>query len=181
MSGVEPSASVAEAVRALVLHVVTHVADPETTSALAVEAEALADRLEVATAGLEVIEGGHPVAGVHNPIAGPLVDGSDGPMVVADATFTLTHEGPPGCVHGGAIAAGFEHVVARAEARAGRARAPRTVRVRYRRPTLLGLPVRFEADPPSGSDGASLTARLVQNGDVTCEAEAGPPDGDWQQ
>ena len=32
MSGVEPSASVAEAVRALVLHVVTHVADPETTS-----------------------------------------------------------------------------------------------------------------------------------------------------
>ena len=59
MSGVEPSASVAEAVRALVLHVVTHVADPETTSALAVDAEALAERMEVAAAGLEVIEGGH--------------------------------------------------------------------------------------------------------------------------
>ena len=101
--------------------------------------------------------------------------------MAASGTFTVTHEGPPGCVHGGAIAAGFEHVAERAETLAGLEPGPRTVTIRYRRPTLLGIPLRFEADPPvpgTGDDASGavvVSARLVQDGEVTCEARAERP------
>ena len=156
--------------------------------------------------GAERVARLHPVTGAANAFAAPLVDstpgatpgGSDpGRGVMASGTYTVTHEGPPGCVHGGAIAAGFEHVVERAEFLAGLGPAPRTVTIHYRRPTLLGVPLRFEADPPrsgpgdGGDDGGddavpgavTVSARLVQDGEVTCEAravrppEAGPHQG----
>ena len=177
---------VAEQVRLLVLHTVAHDADAETTVALAELAEVLADAMEEAISGspsTEVVYRSdvHPVSGVGNPVAAPLVDAVDGNQVVATGVFTVTHEGPPGCVHGGAIAAGFEHVVERSETLFGVpptfthvGPGSREVRIQYRRPTLLDLPLRFEADPPidTGSGSMTIEARLLQVGEVTCEATA---------
>ncbi len=193
-------------IRALVLAVVAHEADAATTDELADAAEELASVMEAAAAEPSPDDPGtrlHPITGSANAFAAPLVDeqvfggegapggeGASGGTVAASGTFTVTHEGPPGCVHGGAIAAGFEHVVERAETLAGLEPGPRTVTIHYRRPTLLGIPLRFEADPPApdtyGSAAGSATgpatgmptgavsvsARLVQDGEVTCEARA---------
>lgn len=188
----------ADMVRALVLAVVAHETDAAGTDELAEAAEALASRMEVAL--LEVAASGgdgthaqgphldprlHPVTGVANAFAAPLVDGAEsGGIVTASGTFTVIHEGPPGCVHGGAIAAGFEHIVDRAEGRTGLESGPRTVTIHYRRPTLLGVPLRFEAnllDEGAYAEGVdaegdpglvTVSARLVQDGEVTCEARA---------
>ena len=180
----------ADRVRALVLAVVAHEADAATTDELADAAEGLASRMEAAAAEPprgDPVSRLHPVTGVANAFAAPLVDEPlveemvSGGTVAASGTFTVTHEGPPGCVHGGAIAAGFEHVAERAETLAGLEPGPRTVTIRYRRPTLLGIPLRFEADPPvpgTGDDASGavvVSARLVQDGEVTCEARAERP------
>ncbi|HAQ24060.1 MAG TPA: hypothetical protein DCR10_10965 [Acidimicrobiaceae bacterium] len=176
----------AEQVRSLVLHTVAHDADADATVALAELAESLADAMEEnisRTLSAEAVGGPsvHPVSGVGNPIAAPLVDTVDGNQAVAAGTYTVTHEGPPGCVHGGAIAAGFEHVVERSETLFGVpptfthvGPGSREVRIQYRRPTLLDLPLRFEADPPidTGSGSMTIEARLLQVGEVTCEATA---------
>lgn len=179
--------SIADSVRALVLNVVAHVTEPATTEDLADAAEDLADVLEQAVASgqqrLSESESGnrtHPVSGSANPLAAPLTDDADGGLLVSSGVFTATHEGPPGCVHGGAIAAGFEHVVARVEAHAGLDWQPRTVRIHYRRPTLLGIPLRFEAEKlgpassrvaePGEEASFEISARLIQDNEVTCEA-----------
>lgn len=195
MSGGSTEAPLVDRVRALVLAVVAHEADAATTDELAAAAEDLASRMEASVAaqppdGPPDGHGSrlHPVTGMANAFAAPLDDGErPGGVVTASGTFTATHEGPPGCVHGGAIAAGFEHVVERSEALAGLAPGPRTVTIHYRRPTLLGIPLRFEADPPApGTDGdaaqaatgaVAVSARLVQDGEVTCEARAERPPG----
>src|SRR6185369_12500889 len=51
------------------------------------------------------------VMGKWNPLAAPVhIEWSD-PLSVGTVTFGTAYEGPPGCVHGAAIAAAFDQVL----------------------------------------------------------------------
>jgi hypothetical protein len=52
-----------------------------------------------------------PVLGRANPLAPPIELWLDGEVMRARARFEAAYEGPPGCVHGGYIAAAFDEVL----------------------------------------------------------------------
>lgn len=88
----------------------------------------------------------HPLAtgssGVYPPLEFEL--DADGARLVAHVTFNPAWEGPPGLVHGGFLAAGFDMVLsALATHQLGHA-VTRWLRLRYLKPTLLGQALRFE-------------------------------------
>ncbi|HVM07412.1 MAG TPA: PaaI family thioesterase [Acidimicrobiales bacterium] len=114
-----------------------------------------------------------PLIGLANPLAPPLqlqtVDG----QVIGAARFGSAYEGPPGCVHGGFIAAAFDEVLGMAQSLGGRPGMTGTLTIRYRRPTPLHADLRFEAtlDRVEGRK-IFTTGRLLHGDDVTAEAEA---------
>jgi uncharacterized protein (TIGR00369 family) len=100
-----------------------------------------------------------PVYGPGNPVAPPLVashtpDGrATGRVVVGQA-----HEGPPGLVHGGVVAALFDHMLARAVRAGGRNGLTAELTVSYRRPVRLGVSLLLTAKLVD-ADGRRTTAR----------------------
>jgi len=114
-----------------------------------------------------------PIMGLANPLAPPLqlqaVDGK----VVGTARYGTAYEGPPGCVHGGFIAAAFDEVLGMAQSLGGRPGMTGTLTIRYRRPTPLNADLRFEAffDRIEGRK-IFTNGRLLYEGTVTAEAEA---------
>lgn len=56
-----------------------------------------------------------PLVGPLNPLAPPIVISADGTKVTGVVTFGAAYEGPPGCVHGGFIAAAFDEVLGLAQ------------------------------------------------------------------
>jgi acyl-coenzyme A thioesterase PaaI-like protein len=87
-----------------------------------------------------------PIVGPLNPLAPPLVIVADGTKVTAEATFGAAYEGPPGCVHGGFIAASFDEVLGLAQGMSGRPGMTARLIVQYRSPTPLHQPLRFVGD-----------------------------------
>lgn len=67
------------------------------------------------------------------------------PRAIGEVAFGAPYEGPPGCVHGGVIAAAFEMVFNAANLMVGTAGPTATLELHYRRPTPLGAMLRFEA------------------------------------
>jgi hypothetical protein len=93
------------------------------------------------------------------------------PTALAEGTFPIAYQGAPGWVHGGAIAAAFDIVLTAANIADGPAGPTVDLRVRYRRPTAVGVPVRFEAAVDHRSSRrVTSRARLVQQGAVTATA-----------
>ena len=97
-----------------------------------------------------------PIIGLANPLAPPLQLGVEEGRVVGTVRFGAAYEGPPGCVHGGFIAAAFDEVLGMAQSMGGRPGMTGTLTVRYRRPTPLHAELRFDAaldavpDPVTG-------------------------------
>ena len=87
-------------------------------------------------------------------------------------TFGAAYEGPPGCVHGGYIAAAFDEVLGSAQSLGGRPGMTGTLTIRYRSPTPLHTPLRFEAGV-TGVDGRKIftTGRCFADDVLTAEAE----------
>jgi len=111
------------------------------------------------------------VIGTANPLAVPLRLTMVPPVAHAEGTFGPAYEGAPGCVHGGAIAAAFDIVLTAANWLAGPAGPTVDLQVRYRRPTLVGVPVRFAAEVDHASARRVISqARLTQDGQVTATA-----------
>ena len=112
-----------------------------------------------------------PLMGLANPLAPPIraavVDG----RIVARATFGIAYEGPPGCVHGGYIAAAFDEVLGVTQSLSGRVGMTGTLTIKYRRPTPLNRELVFEGWVDSVA-GRKVTAsgRLLAGEDVTAEA-----------
>jgi hypothetical protein len=52
-----------------------------------------------------------PIIGRANPIAPPVAMREEGGRVVGTARFGSAYEGPPGCVHGGWVAAAFDELL----------------------------------------------------------------------
>jgi len=115
----------------------------------------------------------HPFAGPANPLAPPLelFETDDGPA--ATVTYDHRHEGMPGKVHGGVLAAAFDLVLGAAAARAAGRPAPTgRLTVRYRIPTPLHVELRYESRIQRVDGRKIIATATVRDGDqVTAEAE----------
>ncbi|HZP29708.1 MAG TPA: PaaI family thioesterase [Acidimicrobiia bacterium] len=121
----------------------------------------------------EVFES-HPIAGPSNALAPPVhvyPPDADG-VVAATATYGPAYEGPPGCVHGGVLAAAFDIVLGAASTASKRPALTGTLTVRYRRGTPINREVRYEARVDRIEPRRThVVARAVVDGQVTAEAE----------
>ncbi len=85
-----------------------------------------------------------PFIGELNPLAPPIsVRFDDQNNVIATCTYGAAYEGPPGCLHGGFIAAGFDEVLGFAQAFSGHPGMTGNLNISYRSPTPLFKEVRF--------------------------------------
>lgn len=88
-----------------------------------------------------------PLIGLANPLAPPITVGRTGERTAAaTVTFGSAYEGPPGCVHGGFVAAAFDEVLGYAQSLSGAPGMTGTLSVRYLRPTPLHQELLFEAE-----------------------------------
>ena len=88
--------------------------------------------------------GTHPLMGVANPAAPPLIVGHDDDGVFADLTYDARFEGLSGFVQGGFIAAGFDLLLAQAVSFSGSGGVTASLTVNYRKLTPIGVPLRYE-------------------------------------
>jgi acyl-coenzyme A thioesterase PaaI-like protein len=160
--GVAASRRAADAARRVVAGLVASDADAATLDAAAVALDAIAATLTHdttpgsrsryhETGGLrggvdaesQVWES-HPFLGPSHPFAPPLKVVREGDHSVALVTYTHVYEGPPGAVHGGIVAAGFDMVLGAAASMAKRPGLTGTLSVRYRKSMPLHREIRYE-------------------------------------
>ncbi|MBM4382083.1 MAG: PaaI family thioesterase [Deltaproteobacteria bacterium] len=102
------------------------------------------------TEDAEAAAGGHfdfsPLIGRSNPLSPPIVmSATEDGLVTGRVVFGSAYEGPPGCVHGGYVAAAFDEVLGFAETFSNAPGMTGTLNVVYRTPTPLHTPVVFNA------------------------------------
>jgi acyl-coenzyme A thioesterase PaaI-like protein len=88
------------------------------------------------------------ISGRSNPLAAPLhlaIDQEDRARTLGWALWTEAYEGPPGCLHGGFVAAAFDDLLGFAQIASGLAGYTGTLTVRMRRPTPLNTRIDYEA------------------------------------
>ena len=112
------------------------------------------------------------VIGRWNPLAAPIHMEWQEPLAIGSATFGRPYEGPPGCVHGAVIAAAFDQVLNVANLMSGTAGPTARLEMRYRRPTPLDRPLRFEGWVAQREERkVHSLGRLLVDDVVTVEAE----------
>ena len=148
----------ADATRDLIDHLVATDAPIEVVQAATTEVRAAADRFTGYHQGTlygfsEAANAGHredplydhsPLIGIANPLAPPLTFVEHEGVVVATATFGQAYEGPPGCVHGGYVAAAFDELLGATQSLSGAPGMTGTLTVRYESPTPLHTELRYE-------------------------------------
>lgn len=114
-----------------------------------------------------------PIQGEANPLAPPLrMTVADG-RVVGDVRFGSAYEGPPGCVHGGWVAAAYDELLGTAQTLTGLRGMTGYLTVRYRRPTPLHTDLRMEGELVRVDGRKILTiGRCFVGDEVVSEAEA---------
>ena len=91
----------------------------------------------------------------------------DGDTASGTVAFPIAFEGPPGLVHGGFLAVFFDSVIQHHNCDVGVAGKTTNLELRYRRPTPLLTPLRFEIERVTEGDRIVSTARLFE-GDRLC-------------
>jgi acyl-coenzyme A thioesterase PaaI-like protein len=180
-------ARLAETVRALVRATVTTSAPAGELDAASVDLDGIVRRLEAHVGETPVPR--YPtlvppptepadlmpydfVLGRLNPLAPPLGFAWEDGRTVAHVTYGTAYEGPPGCVHGGVIAAAFDQVLSLANVVKGTAGPTAKLELRFRRPTPLHVPVRYEGwQTRVAGRRLHVEGRLLVEGEVTVEAE----------
>ncbi len=84
-----------------------------------------------------------PFIGPANPLAPPISLRQEGERVVGAVRFGSAYEGPPGCVHGGYVAATFDELLGATQSMSGHPGMTGTLTVRYRAPTPLHTELRL--------------------------------------
>jgi acyl-coenzyme A thioesterase PaaI-like protein len=114
-----------------------------------------------------------PLIGLSNPLSPPveLRAQDDRKSVLGRVVFGSAYEGPPGCVHGGYIAAAFDEVLGFANALSGTPGMTGTLTIRYRRPTPLHTELRFVAQFDRAEGRKIYTSGKLFAGESLC-AEA---------
>jgi acyl-coenzyme A thioesterase PaaI-like protein len=95
--------------------------------------------------GMESFHDRGPIVGLANPIAPPLTLRLDlaANVVRGTATFGAAHEGAPGLLHGGLLAAAFDELLGYATSFSGSPGMTRELTVRYERPTPIHVELHF--------------------------------------
>jgi len=116
----------------------------------------------------------------HSPVTGPLnalagvVDIEITPTeVIATATYGDAYEGPPGCLHGGLIAAIFDEVLGFAQALSGAPGMTGRLEVTYRSPTPLHQPLRIIGRFDEVNGRKIMTTGEIYAGDRLCAQATG--------
>jgi len=117
-----------------------------------------------------------PIIGGINPLSVPMrmeIDGDGGSesTVVGHAIFPAAYEGPPGCVHGGFIAAYFDEVLGMAQSLSGNPGMTVNLTVDYRAPTPLKQQVIFRGRIVSIAGRKITVSGTLHHGETLC-AEA---------
>jgi acyl-coenzyme A thioesterase PaaI-like protein len=173
----------ANSTRRLMDAVALTAADEATLHSIVAEIDATASRLE--DAGLRSGTPWPPIEDMgrgdrpHNPVAGPanplsppmLVRVSEGGELHSDITMRPIHEGPPGGVHGGFVAALLDQLLGAANIVYGVGAMTAELTIRYRRPTPIGVPLELRARTES-VEGRKVhtTGEIIADGVVTAEA-----------
>ena len=111
------------------------------------------------------------VVGRWSPLAPPVTLRVDGDQVVGEASYPLPYEGPPGWVHGGALAAAVDMVFMAATVHAGAPGPTIRLTLTYRRPTLIGTATAIEARVERQTDRRTFVEGKIRQGEtVTVEA-----------
>lgn len=87
-----------------------------------------------------------PFVGLLNPLAPPIEMQAEGTEVTGFVTFGDPYEGPPGCVHGGFIAASFDEILGFSQGLTGNPGMTAYLKIDYRSPTPLHRRLRFRGD-----------------------------------
>ena len=115
-----------------------------------------------------------PMLGLANPLAPPIsLQVVDDRTMVGTATFAAGYEGPPGCVHGGYVAAAFDEVLGAAQSLCGNPGMTGRLTVHYRSPTPLHQELRITGVLERVEGRKIFTTGTLHAGDRLCaEAEA---------
>lgn len=114
-----------------------------------------------------------PMLGRANPLAPPIELWLEEGRILGRATFGAAYEGPPGCVHGGFVAAAFDEVLGSTQSLSGAPGMTGRLTVHYRSPTPLHTELRFEGTLDRVDGRKIHTKGRLWAGDVLCaEAEA---------
>ena len=85
-----------------------------------------------------------PFIGLANPLSPPVELEYAGDRVRGTVTFGSAYEGPPGCVHGGYVAAVFDELLGSTQSLSGDQGMTAHLGIDYRRPTPLHRPLTLE-------------------------------------
>ena len=120
-----------------------------------------------------------PFRGSHNPTAPPLsielIDDGTERYLAGTVTVGSVGEGPPSCVHGGIVAALHDEICGAASSRLAARPGGMTGRleVKYRAPTPINAPLRFEARLTADRGRRVMVTSTCYSGDRRCsDAEA---------
>lgn len=143
--------------RVALLDVDSPVSDDELVAQLIAAVRSVADQLErcptLVDKGGAALAGGDDarlaersgITGRSNPIAPPVHLAFDGDLTRAWAVYNAPYEGPPGCLHGGFVAAAFDDLLGVAQMASGAAGFTGTLTVKMLKPTPLYRRIDYEA------------------------------------
>jgi acyl-coenzyme A thioesterase PaaI-like protein len=114
-----------------------------------------------------------PFTGAVNPLAPPMTIARHADRVVAEGTFGPQYEGPPGCLHGGYIAAVFDEVLGFTQSLTGHAGMTGRLEITYRSPTPLYVPLVVEGRVTSVEGRKILTQATLHAGERLCAEATG--------
>jgi acyl-coenzyme A thioesterase PaaI-like protein len=114
-----------------------------------------------------------PLVGALNPLAPPLHLHMDGSAVTGTVVFGDAYEGPPGCVHGGFVAATFDEVLGFAQTLTGTGGMTGRLEVSYRSPTPLHRPLTLRGWIDRVDGRKVLTLGTIHDGDRLCAESSG--------
>jgi len=114
-----------------------------------------------------------PVLGRANPLAAPLHLEVHDDEVSGTATFGSAYEGPPGCVHGGMVAAAFDELLGLVQMLGGNPGMTGRLTIHYRSPTPLHteLSLRGRIDRVEGRK--TICSGEIYAGDRLCAQAEG--------
>ena len=115
-----------------------------------------------------------PFQGMANPISPPIhIREEDEWCVVGRVTYGAAYEGPPGCVHGGFIAAAFDEVLGFVQGMSGEPGFTGSLNVRYRSPAPLRRELRLIGEIVRIKGRKIFTEGRLLAGDILCAESEG--------
>lgn len=119
-----------------------------------------------------------PLIGAINPLAVPMrissePDDTGVAVAVGRVQFGAAYEGPPGCVHGGFIAAAFDEVLGVAQSLSGNPGMTVNLSIDYRSPTPLDQPLVFRGRIKQIDGRKISTTGTLHHGDTLCAEASG--------